>query len=92
MCGRTGVAGTLDVDILELLRAPLEIWKGLEDDVVLIRLRVKGADLALSERVIESGVDLIRRNVEPRSCRPVVVQLHTETVVLLIRRDFSNLR
>ena len=92
MRGRTGVAGTLNVDILELLRASLEIWKRLKYDVVLIRLRVEGADLPLSECVVEGGVYLIGRNIEPRSRGTVVVELHTETIVLLVRRNFSNLR
>jgi len=90
--GRTGIAGALDVDVLERLWASLEIWKRLEYDVVLIRLRVEGADLSLSEGVIESGVDLIGGNVEPRSRWSVVVELHTEAVVLLVRRNFRNLR
>ena len=65
MRGRAGVARTLDIDILKLLRASLEIWKRLKYHVVLVRLRVEGADLPLSERVIEGGVDLIGSNVKP---------------------------
>ena len=60
--------------------------------MVLIRLRVESADLPLSKRVVESGVDLIGGDAKPRSCRPVIVQLHAETVVLLVRRNFGNLR
>ncbi len=89
---RARIAGALDVNILELLRIPLKLWKCLEYDVVLIRLRVEGADLPLSERVVEGGVDLIGRDVEPRSRGAVVVQLYTETVALLVRCKLGDLR
>jgi hypothetical protein len=58
--------------------------------VILIGLRVEGADLALAERVIESGVDLTWRNIQPRSRCPVDDQLFRQSMSLLIRRNISQ--
>ena len=55
----------LDVQVLQLAGS---CWKrgSLEDDVVLVDLRVHGVDLALAEGVIERVVDGRGRDAEAR--------------------------
>ena len=39
--------------------------------MVLVELRIQGTDLALTERVVQSGVNLIWSNIHARRCGPV---------------------
>ena len=43
----------MEIDVLQLLRISLKFRRCFEDDVILIELRIKRADLALPKRVIE---------------------------------------
>ena len=55
--------------------------------MVLIRLRVQGADLPLTEGIVECRVDLVRRDVQARSGRAIDGEIGADTVILLIGRD-----
>jgi hypothetical protein len=70
----------------------LELRHHFKNDVILVRLRVQSADLALAERVIERGIDLIRRDIETRSGGPVDGEIHTDAIGLLVRGDVTHLR
>jgi hypothetical protein len=59
--------------------------------VVLIRLRIKSADLPLTERVIKGRVDLVRRNVQAGSGGAIHVEMHADAIVLLIGGDVGHL-
>ena len=60
--------------------------------MVLIRLCVKSADLPLPKRIIECRVDLIRRDIQARSCGPVYDKIHADAVVLLVGDNIPDLR
>ncbi len=60
--------------------------------MVLIGLRIKGADLPLPERIVECRVDLVRCDIQARSGGPVDHKIHADAVVLLIRDDIPDLR
>jgi hypothetical protein len=53
------------------LRIPLKFGGCFKDDVVLVELSVQGTDLALAERIVQSGVNLIRRDIHARRCGPI---------------------
>ena len=86
-----GTARALDIDSLELVGVLLELGKRLQNDVVLIRLRIKSADLPLTERVIKGRVDLVRRNVQAGSGGAIHVEMHADAIVLLIGGDVGHL-
>jgi hypothetical protein len=48
--------------MIQLVRVALKLRLALEDHVILIHLRVHGADLALAEGVIERVIDCGWRN------------------------------
>ena len=61
----------MQIDVLKLLWTPLKLRRCFEDHVILVELCVEGADLTLSERVIERRVNLVRGNIHARGCGPV---------------------
>jgi hypothetical protein len=52
--------------------------------VVLVCLCVEGADLALTEGVIKSGVNVVRRDTHARRCRPVDDQIFSQPAKLSV--------
>ena len=87
-----GTARALNIDCFELVGVLLKLGKRLQNDVVLIRLRIESADLPLSERVIKGRVDLVRRNVQPGRSGAIHVEMHADAIVLLIGGDVGHLR
>jgi hypothetical protein len=59
--------------------------------VVLVRLCVEGADLALTERVIESGVNIVRGDTHARRGRPVDDQIFSQPPKLSVGSHVSQL-
>jgi hypothetical protein len=59
--------------------------------VVLVRLCVEGADLALTERVIESGVNIVRGDTHARRGRPVDDQIFSQPPKLSVCSHVSQL-
>ena len=60
--------------------------------MILIELRVQGTDLALSERVIQRRVNLVRGNVHTRGSGPVNDEILGEPSGLLISGNVCQLR
>jgi hypothetical protein len=59
--------------------------------VVLVGLCVEGADLALTESVIKSGVNVVRGDIHARSCRPVNDQIFSQSPKLSVCSDVPQL-
>src|SRR5215470_7532920 len=59
--------GRMNIDALEGVGILLELRVHFQDNVVLIQLRVNRGDLALSEGVVESVVDVGGKNSQTRS-------------------------
>ena len=64
----------------------LQFWIDLQYHVVLIQLREHCGNLTLAERVIQSVVDQLRRDSQPRSGIAIDNQHGLATVVLLVGR------
>ena len=60
--------------------------------MVLIHLRIHGADLALTEGVIQRVIDGRRRNAQSRSCGPVNHQRYSQPSRLLIGSNILQFR
>ena len=59
--------------------------------MVLVRLCVEGADLALTERVIESGVNIVRGDTHARRGRPVDDQIFSQPPKLSVCSHVTQL-
>ena len=79
------------VDVLEVLRTDLQLGRSFEDDAVLVELGEHRRDLALSERVVERVVDLLRRDAEARRRAPVDDDARLKPRVLHVARDVAQL-
>ena len=82
----------LDIQVLEFAGALLIAWSSFKNHVILVQLRVHGADLPLSIRVIESAVDGGGRNAEPRCADTIDDQRYRQPPGLLVRRHIRKLR
>ena len=77
---------------MEFAGALLITWSSFKNHVILVQLRVHGADLPLSIRVIKSAVDGGGRNAEPRCADAIDDQRYRQPPGLLVRRHIGKLR
>ena len=77
-------AGRAHVDVVERGRIQPEARVDHHHDVVLVQRRVRGRDLALTERIVEHGVDGLRRDAEPSRGGAVDDQIRREPLVLRV--------
>ena len=71
-------------------RATLQRRVELEDDAVLVRLRVDGRDDALPERIVERVVDGGRRDAEAARGGAVDDQIDRQALLLQVARDVGR--
>ena len=84
-------AGDADVQLVEGCSRLQEFGRGLHHDVVLVEGRVDGRDLPLRERVVQRGVDQLRRHAEARRGVAIDDDRGGEPLVLLIGVDVGKL-
>ena len=70
--------------MIQLVGIELKLRLAFQNDVVLVHLRIHGADLPLAERVIKSVIDGGGRDAEARGGNTVDYQRYGETAGLLI--------
>src|SRR4029077_10249034 len=63
-----------------------------QDHLILIQRRIDTRNVALTEGVIENGIDQCRINPEPRSNIPIDLDIECPTSALLIARNIGNRR
>src|SRR5450631_654983 len=76
--------GRSHINLAQELRVLPKFRRSLHDDVILIQRRVHGGYLPLSERVVQSVVDQLRRNTEARRGGPVILHHSLKAPVLLV--------
>ena len=64
---------------------------GLQNDVILIQLRVHGVDLPLSEGVVQSVIYGRGRDSQPRCRRTIKLQRNRQSAGLLVGRNIFEL-
>ena len=89
---RAGTGAALDINMVKLRRVLLKLRQCFENDVVLIRLRVKRAHLSLTKRIVKRRIDLVRRDIQTRRRRAIDGEVGADAVILLIGRDVRELR
>ena len=80
----------LDVNIVQAVGTRLELGQDLQDDVVLIRLRVESIDLPLPECVVKGGTNLVGIDVETRGGGAVIFHMSADSIRLLIRNHVGD--
>src|SRR5437667_146047 len=85
----TPAVGRAEVEVLELLRALLELGHHLQHDVVLVQLGEHDRDLPLAEGIVERLVDHRRRDAEARRGVSVDDERRAQPAVLRIARDVA---
>ena len=70
----------------------LKLRLHFQNHVILVQLRENGRDLALAERVVQSIVDHLRRDAEPRRCVAINHQTNLQPAVLLVAGDVAQFR
>ena len=73
--------------MIQIAGVLLKLWHALQNNVVLVHLRVHRVDLPLAERVIEGVIDCRWRDPQPRSAHSIDHQGYGESSQLLIRRN-----
>src|SRR5579863_4953711 len=79
------------INVVQVGRAALELRHHLEDDVILVELRVQGGDLALAKRVVERLIDHLGRDAHARSGDTVNDELFGQGAGLLIGGHVAKL-
>src|SRR6266545_1692004 len=82
----------MHVDIFERIRGLLKARVHLEDNVILIQLREDGRYLSLTEGVVQSVVDCLWQNTEPRRRVPINDEVCLQTVCQLITGNITQFR
>ncbi len=87
-----GSGRRLEVDAIERVGAELVLGVDLHDHVVLVHAGVHGGDLALTEGVVEGGVDGGSRDAEARCGVAVDDEVGGQALILLIRGGVAQFR
>src|SRR5262245_21636065 len=85
-------SGGTEIDILQRLRAALELGSNLHHDMVLVELRKHSRDLTLTEGIVKRVVELGRGNPKARGSIAIDYQVGAESFVLLVGRDVAQCR
>jgi hypothetical protein len=78
--------------MIQLIRIQLKLRLTLKHNVVLIHLRIHGADLSLTKSIVESVIDGGGRDPKPRGCDSVNHQRYGQSSRLLIGSDILQFR
>ena len=83
-------AGAGHVEPRQRVGIALILRHRLQDDAVLVRLRVDGRDLALAEGRVERVVDGLQRHAEPAGELAVDVHIQPQALVLRLGGDVAH--
>src|SRR4029079_4388753 len=88
--GHRRPVGRLHEDMVEILRALLELRLGLENDLVIVCRRIDGRDLPRAECVIELLAHLIDRDAIDRRLLAIDLDRHLWILYVEIGRDIKQ--